>query len=97
MSRLTELKAIQLAELFSALSDASRVRIISLLIEGEMNVNTLAESLKMTKSAVSHQLRGLRQMHLVRARKSGRQVFYSLDDDHVARLFSLGLDHIQHG
>jgi ArsR family transcriptional regulator, lead/cadmium/zinc/bismuth-responsive transcriptional repressor len=95
--KLTELKAIQLAELFSALSDASRVRIISLLIEGEMSVNALAESLKMTESAVSHQLRGLRQMHLVRARKSGRQVFYSLDDDHVARLFSLGLDHIQHG
>ena len=95
--KLTELKAIQLAELFSALSDASRVRIISLLIDGEMSVNALAEGLKMTESAVSHQLRGLRQMHLVRARKSGRQVFYSLDDDHVARLFSLGLDHIQHG
>jgi len=95
--KLTELNAIQLAELFSALSDASRVRIISNLIEGEMSVSALAKGLKMTESAVSHQLRGLRQMHLVRARKTGRQVFYSLDDDHVARLFSLGLDHIQHG
>ena len=95
--KLTELKAIQLAELFSALSDASRVRIISLLMEGEMSVSSLAKGLKMTESAVSHQLRGLRQMHLVRTRKWGRQVFYSLDDDHVARLFSLGLDHIQHG
>ena len=95
--KLTELKAIQLAELFSALSDASRVRIISLLIDGEMSVGVLAEGLDMTESAVSHQLRGLRQMHLVRARKSGRQVFYSLDDDHVARLFSLGLEHVQHG
>lgn len=95
--KLTELKAIQLAELFSALSDASRVRIISLLMEGEMSVSSLAEELKMTESAVSHQLRGLRQMHLVRARKSGRQVFYTLDDDHVSRLFSLGLDHVQHG
>jgi ArsR family transcriptional regulator, lead/cadmium/zinc/bismuth-responsive transcriptional repressor len=95
--KLTELKAIQLAELFSALSDASRVRLISLLMEGEMSVSSLAEELKMTESAVSHQLRGLRQMHLVRARKSGRQVFYSLDDDHVSRLFSLGLDHVQHG
>ena len=94
--KLTELKAIQLAELFSALSDASRVRIISLLIEREMSVSALAAGLKMTESAVSHQMRGLRQMHLVRARKTGRQVFYSLDDDHVARLFSLGLDHIQH-
>ena len=95
--KLTELKAIQLAELFSALSDTSRVRLISLLIEGEMGVSALADGLQMTESAVSHQLRGLRQMHLVRARKSGRQVFYSLDDDHVTRLFSLGLDHIQHG
>ena len=94
--KLTELKAIQLAELFSALSDASRVRIISLLIEGEMSVSVLANGLGMTESAVSHQLRGLRQMHLVRARKSGRQVFYSLDDDHIARLFSLGLEHVQH-
>ena len=95
--KTTELKAIQLAELFSALSDASRVRLISLLIEGEMSVSALAEGLTMTESAVSHQLRGLRQMHLVRARKAGRQVFYTLDDDHVAHLFRLGLDHIQHG
>ena len=95
--KLTELKAIKLAELFSALSDASRVRIISLLIEGEMSVSALADGLKMTESAVSHQLRGLRQMHLVRARKAGRQVFYSIEDDHVSRLFTLGLDHVQHG
>ena len=95
--KLTELKAIQLAELFSALSDASRIRIISLLIEKEMSVSALAEKLKMTESAVSHQLRGLRQMRLVRARKDGRQVFYSLDDDHVAKLYSMGLDHVVHG
>lgn len=95
--KLTELKAIKLAELFSSLSDASRIRIIALLIGGEMSVRALADGLGMTESAVSHQLRGLRQMHLVRARKSGRQVFYSLDDDHVSRLFTLGLDHVQHG
>ncbi|MBM3123548.1 MAG: helix-turn-helix transcriptional regulator [Chloroflexi bacterium] len=94
---LNELKAIQLAELFSALSDASRVRLISLLIEDEMSVSKLAARLKMTESAVSHQLRGLRQLHLVRARRSGRQVFYSIDDDHVSRLFTLGLDHVRHG
>jgi DNA-binding transcriptional ArsR family regulator len=97
MIKLTELKAIQLAELFSALSDASRIRIISLLIDDEKSVRALADELDMTESAVSHQLRGLRQMHLVRARKSGRQVFYSLDDDHVSRLFTLGLDHVKHG
>jgi ArsR family transcriptional regulator, lead/cadmium/zinc/bismuth-responsive transcriptional repressor len=95
--KLTELKAIQLAELFSALSDASRVRIISLLLEGEMSVSALADGLKMTESAVSHQLRGLRQMRLVRARKEGRQVFYTLEDDHVSKLYSMGLDHVEHG
>ena len=95
--KLTELKAIKLAELFSALSDASRIRLISLLMDGEKSVSVLAQGLGMTDSAVSHQLRGLRHMRLVRARKSGRQVFYSIDDDHVARLFSLGLDHVQHG
>ena len=95
--KLTELKAIQLAELFSALSDASRVRIISRIIEGEMSVSALAEDLKMTESAVSHQLRGLRQMRLVRTRKEGRQVFYTLEDDHVAKLYTLGLDHVEHG
>jgi ArsR family transcriptional regulator, lead/cadmium/zinc/bismuth-responsive transcriptional repressor len=95
--KLTELKAIQLAELFSALSDASRVRIISLLIEGEMSVSALADGLKMTESAVSHQLRGLRQMRIVRARKEGRQVFYTLEDEHVQKLYSMGLDHVEHG
>ncbi len=95
--KLTELKAIQLAELFSALSDASRVRIISLLIEGEMSVSALAEGLSMTESAVSHQLRGLRQMRIVRARKEGRQVFYTLEDEHVQKLYSMGLDHVEHG
>jgi len=95
--KLTELKAIQLAELFSALSDASRVRIISLLIEGEMSVSALAEGLNMTESAVSHQLRGLRQMRIVRARKEGRQVFYTLEDEHVQKLYRMGLDHVEHG
>lgn len=62
-----------------------------------MSVSSLADKLKMTESAVSHQLRGLRQMRLVRTRKSGRQVFYCIDDDHVAKLCNLGLDHVEHG
>jgi ArsR family transcriptional regulator len=86
-----------LADLFSALSDPTRLRIISVLLEGELNVGDLAARLNMTESAVSHQLRGLRQLHLVRSRKEGRQVYYTLDDDHVARLYRLGLDHVEHG
>jgi ArsR family transcriptional regulator, lead/cadmium/zinc/bismuth-responsive transcriptional repressor len=86
-----------LADLFSALSDPTRLRIISVLLEGELNVGDIAAQLNMTESAVSHQLRGLRQLHLVRSRKDGRQVYYSLDDDHVTRLYLLGLDHVEHG
>lgn len=97
MTALSELKAIQLADLFSTLSDASRVRIISALLEDEMSVGALAAKLKMSQSAISHQLRDLRHMRLVRARKEGRQVFYRLDDDHVEKLFKMGLDHVEHG
>ena len=86
-----------LADLFSALSDPTRLRIISVLLEGERNVGELAAQLEMSESAVSHQLRGLRQLRLVRSRKDGRQVFYALDDDHVSKLYRLGLEHIEHG
>jgi ArsR family transcriptional regulator len=86
-----------LADLFSALSDPTRLRIISVLLEGELNVGDIAAKLDMSESAVSHQLRGLRQLRLVRSRKEGRQVYYALDDDHVARLYRLGMDHVEHG
>jgi len=94
---LQETTSSHLADLFSALSDPTRLRIISVLLEGEMNVGDIAAQLEMTESAVSHQLRGLRYMRLVRSRKNGRQVFYSLDDDHVAKLYRMGLDHVEHG
>jgi ArsR family transcriptional regulator len=94
---LKENTSAHLADLFSALSDPTRLRIISVLLESEMNVGDIAAQLGMTESAVSHQLRGLRQMRLIRSRKEGRQVFYALDDDHVAKLYRLGLDHVEHG
>jgi DNA-binding transcriptional ArsR family regulator len=94
---LDEQTAIRLADLFGALSDPSRVRIIAELTRGEKNVSAIAEAVGLSDSAVSHQLRGLRQMRLVRTRKQGRQVFYSLDDEHIADLYARGLDHVQHG
>ena len=96
-STIDERTSGQLAELFSALSDPSRLAIISTLLEQELSVSEIVERVGLSQSAVSHQLRGLRQMHLVRGRKEGRQVFYALDDDHVASLFQLGLDHVLHG
>ncbi len=94
---IDERTSIYLADLFSALSDPTRLAIISALLEREMCVSEIADGIGISESAVSHQLRGLRQMRLVRPRKEGRQVFYCLDDDHVARLFQVGLEHVIHG
>lgn len=92
---LDEQIAIQLAELFRALSDPSRIRILAVLVQGPLNVGALAEQIGLSESAVSHQLRGLRQMRIVRAHKQGRQVFYQLDDEHIFDLYRMGLDHVQ--
>ncbi len=89
--------ANRLAEVFKALSDPTRLRIISLLLEHEVCVHSLEMTLVMTQSAISHQLRYLRQLNLVRYRKEGRHVYYTLDDDHVRQLFAQGLLHIEHG
>jgi DNA-binding transcriptional ArsR family regulator len=87
----------RVAELFAALSDTTRVKIIAALLREPLNVQALAALVGISESGVSHQLRGLRQMHLVSARKDGRQVFYSLADEHVADLFQRALDHVVHG
>jgi ArsR family transcriptional regulator, lead/cadmium/zinc/bismuth-responsive transcriptional repressor len=89
--------ASDLANLFEALSDPTRVRIIAVLMEGEIGVGELVERIGVTKSAVSHQLRGLRDKRLIRTRKQGRNVFVCIDDDHVIELFQRGLDHVLHG
>ena len=93
---LDEQNAHDIAELFHALSDPSRVRIIAALLDGEMNISALVEAVGLSQSAVSHQMHTLRLMRIVRARKDGRQVFYRLDDDHVADLFRQGLEHSRH-
>lgn len=94
---LKEPTSSYLAGLFSALSDPTRLRIISILLDGESSVGEIASQLDMTESAVSHQLRGLRHMRLVHSRKEGRQVFYALDDDHIEKLYRMGLEHVEHG
>ena len=94
---LAEEGAARLAETFRALSDPTRLRIVSLLAGAELCVYDLAAVLGMGQSAVSHQLRTLRDLRLVRWRREGRQIFYTLDDEHVADLFRRGLEHVQHG
>lgn len=93
---LTEASAFRVAALFKSFSDPTRVRIIALLVDQEQNVGEIAAAIGMSESAVSHHLSGLRQMRLVRVRRDGRQMYYSLDDDHVAHLFKLGLEHVEH-
>ena len=88
--------AERLAEIFAALGDPTRLRILSAMMEREQNVGALSGSAGISESATSHQLRLLRALHIVRARKDGRHVFYSLDDDHIRDLISRGIAHVEH-
>lgn len=92
---LSERHFLFMAELFKALGDYTRVRILYALSVNELCVCALAEVLDMSQSAISHQLRLLRAAKLVRYRKEGKNVFYELDDDHVRSLVTQGLDHIR--
>jgi ArsR family transcriptional regulator len=92
---LDEHTAAHVAELFRAFSDTSRVRILSTIVDQELNITSLAQLVGVTESAVSHHMRGLRQMHLVEARRDGKEVFYSLTDQHIIALFRQGVEHIQ--
>ena len=83
-----------LAELFKVFGDSSRIKILSCLQIQSLCVCDIAEALNMTVSAISHQLRILRQAKLVKANKIGKEVYYSLDDDHVYKIFECGLSHI---
>jgi ArsR family transcriptional regulator, lead/cadmium/zinc/bismuth-responsive transcriptional repressor len=89
-------EAVQgLAETFSALGDPTRVRILDALSHGELCVCDLAAVLGLSQSAVSHQLRLLRNIRLVRPRRDGRVVFYSLDDQHIMSIFKQTLQHVE--
>ena len=96
-SVLDELAAANVAELFRAFSDTSRVRIISAITTQELNVGTLAEIVGVSESAVSHHMRGLRQMGLVKARRDGKEVYYRIDDEHIITLFNQGVGHVRQG
>ncbi|MDR1470987.1 MAG: metalloregulator ArsR/SmtB family transcription factor [Synergistaceae bacterium] len=86
---------MDLADLFKVFGDSTRVRILSALQHSEMCVCDIAVLLGMTKSAISHQLRALRQTRLVKHRKDGKTVFYSLDDSHIDNIFEQGLSHVR--
>lgn len=85
-----------LSNIFKALSDSTRLKIIYSLSKSSLCVCDIANILEMTQSAISHQLRILRDLKLVKFRKEGKRVIYSLDDEHVLGLFKQGLDHVRH-
>ena len=87
---------LKLAELFKILGDPTRLKIVERLLENEMCVNHIAETMGMGQSAISHQLRVLRQARLVTYRKEGKTAYYSLNDDHVEGLVRMGMDHVSH-
>ena len=84
-----------LAEFFSVMGDSTRIKILYLLFEGEMCVCDISEKLSMSMSAISHQLRVLKNSRLVKYRKEGKSVIYSLDDDHIKNIINMGVEHIQ--
>jgi len=94
-SILDEHTAAHVAELFRAFSDTSRVRILSVIVEQELNTSALADLVGVTESAISHHMRGLRQMKIVQARRNGKEVYYRVVDPHLVALFQQGVRHVQ--
>jgi ArsR family transcriptional regulator len=84
----------RIAELFKAFADPTRVQILSNLVEQELCVTDISEAVELSQSAVSHQLRILKQMHLVKYRRDGKNLWYSLADDHVLTILQMGLEHV---
>ena len=83
-----------IAELFKAFGDPTRVEILSLLLQQELCVGDIAAAVALSQSAISHQLRILKQMHLIKFRRDGKNILYSLADDHVSTILEMGLEHV---
>lgn len=92
---LDEESLLEMADFYKALSDSTRIKIINLLEKNELCVCDISSLINMTKSAVSHQLKYLREMNLVKTRKSGKEVWYSLADNHVKQVFDISLKHVK--
>jgi len=85
------------AELFKAFADTTRIKIISVLKEEELCVGAISELINVSQSAVSHQLRVLKNSKIVKPRREGKQMYYSLDDEHIKKIYDMGLEHIIKG
>lgn len=92
---ISEDNIYNLAELFKVFGDSTRIRILLLLQEKEANVNEIANELNMNQSAISHQLKNLKQSKLIKNRREGQTIYYFLDDDHVYKIIEMGLAHVE--
>ena len=92
---LREEQLLELAELFKMFADSTRIKILYDLFDGERNVTEICEDIEMNQSAVSHQLKALKTAKLVKSRREGKSVKYSLDDDHVKTIIAMGKEHIE--
>lgn len=90
-----EEELLDLAELFKVFGDSTRIKILYVLFEEEHNVGEIAETLSMTQSAISHQLKILKQAKLIKSRREGKSMVYSLADDHVKTILAMGKEHIE--
>lgn len=93
----TEKSIVDLAELFKIFGDSTRIKILYAMLDVELCVNDIAGRLQMSQSSVSHQLRILKTSKLVKSRREGKSIFYSLDDEHVRSILSMGMEHIMEG
>ena len=92
---LSEEELLDLADLFKMFADSTRIKILYDLFDGEKNVSEICEDIEMNQSAVSHQLKALKTSKLIKSRRQGKSVNYSLDDDHVKTIIAMGLEHIE--
>ena len=91
---MEEERIYDLADLFKVFGDSTRIRILFLLLEKEMNVSDISDSLSMNQSAVSHQLKTLKQSDLIKVRRDGKAMYYSLADKHVEEILKIGMEHV---
>ncbi|MBR6479348.1 MAG: helix-turn-helix transcriptional regulator [Clostridia bacterium] len=97
MEKQTAEEYLELAELFKLFGDGTRIRILSALRSGEKCVCDIADELDMNKSAISHQLKSLKMANMVKSRRDGQNIYYSLSDAHVQSIINIGLEHIREG
>ena len=92
---IREEELLELADLFKMFADSTRIKILYDLFDGEKNVSEICEDIEMNQSAVSHQLKALRNGKLIKSRREGKAIYYSLDDDHVKTIIEMGKEHIE--